>query len=149
MAVRELRLEPLAHALHEIIEPPERRRAAPAVADRHRLLAVAAVPAGWPQQAVVRSVVQPQLLDSSGRTYDIMQGATSIGRDSGNSVCLAGESSVSRRHAEITLDHNGAFIRDLGSSNGTRVNGVVIQAPTFLRPNDQIQLGAVKLTFRA
>jgi pSer/pThr/pTyr-binding forkhead associated (FHA) protein len=52
---------------------------------------------------------------------------------------------VSRRHAELTITPRGVRIRDLGSRNGTLVNGRAVTAPTRLRDGDQIQIGP--LTF--
>ncbi len=48
---------------------------------------------------------------------------------------------LSRMHAEILLDRGGLLIADLGSKNGTLVNGLRIQGPTPLRQGDQIKLG--------
>jgi len=54
---------------------------------------------------------------------------------------------VSRRHAEVRLDADGASVVDLGSTNGTRVNGRrVASAP--LRDGDHIGLGATDIVFR-
>ncbi len=54
---------------------------------------------------------------------------------------------VSRKHAEVRLDETGASVVDLGSTNGTRVNGRrVSSAP--LRDGDHIGLGATDMTFR-
>lgn len=56
---------------------------------------------------------------------------------------------VSRRHAEIVPDDDtGQFIlRDLGSTNGTRVNGRRVQQPQWLRSGDEITVGATALRF--
>lgn len=48
---------------------------------------------------------------------------------------------LSRMHAEILLDHGGLMVADLGSKNGTLVNGMRIQGRTPLRKGDQIKLG--------
>jgi len=54
---------------------------------------------------------------------------------------------VSRKHAEVRLDETGASVVDLGSTNGTRVNGRrVSSAP--LHDGDHIGLGATEMTFR-
>lgn len=53
---------------------------------------------------------------------------------------------LSRMHAEILLDQGGLSIADLGSKNGTLVNGVRIQGPTPLRKGDQIKLGDHMMT---
>ena len=48
---------------------------------------------------------------------------------------------LSRMHAEILLDQGGLMIADLGSKNGTLVNGIRIEGPTPLRKGDEIKLG--------
>ena len=48
---------------------------------------------------------------------------------------------VSRRHAELAVTTDGVLLRDLGSRNGTRVNGRLIGAPTRLRDGDRIEVG--------
>lgn len=53
---------------------------------------------------------------------------------------------LSRRHAEVWLENNQTFIRDLGSSNGTWVDGQLVGAyPVALRPGMKVFLGTVPL----
>ncbi len=54
---------------------------------------------------------------------------------------------LSRRHAEIAYDANAWIVRDLGSSNGTLLNGKKIPQPTRLQSGDQITLCNRRLTF--
>jgi hypothetical protein len=56
---------------------------------------------------------------------------------------------VSRLHAAIESVTGGWVIQDLGSRNGTFVNGDRITGPRALRPDDEVRLGAVRLMFRA
>lgn len=55
------------------------------------------------------------------------------------------DAEVSRRHSELVWEHNGFLMQDLGSSNGTFVNGVQITSPTRLKPGDVIGLGQTGL----
>jgi len=55
--------------------------------------------------------------------------------------------SVSRQHAAITIEHDHAMIEDLGSKNGTRVDGVVVTSPMRLPSSATIRLGAIELTY--
>ena len=48
---------------------------------------------------------------------------------------------ISRQHAKLILDYDSASVEDLGSSNGTRVNGEPIHARMRQRPNQKIQVG--------
>jgi uncharacterized membrane protein YdfJ with MMPL/SSD domain len=59
---------------------------------------------------------------------------------------LGGDPSLSRRHAQVWLADGQAMIEDLGSSNGTLVNGHPIEGPTALSSNDTIRVGATDLT---
>ncbi|MCU0689638.1 MAG: ATP-binding protein [Phycisphaerales bacterium] len=58
-----------------------------------------------------------------------------------------GDNTVSRRHAELTPDAGDWYLRDLGSQNGTFINGVIITDRVKLRPGDQIRIGVTLLTF--
>jgi hypothetical protein len=67
-----------------------------------------------------------------------------IGREAGNDVVVS-DPQVSRRHASLTWDGRQFIIQDLGSANGTFVNGVRLTAPQVLQPGDVIGLGPVIL----
>ena len=56
---------------------------------------------------------------------------------------------VSRFHAEIRPSGTGFLINDLGSTNGTRVNGIPISGPQQLREGDEIVIGTARLRFEA
>lgn len=58
--------------------------------------------------------------------------------------CVVPEPSVSRRHAELRRDDERWFLRDLGSRNGTRVNGLRVLEETEVRPGDQVSLGEAR-----
>jgi DNA-binding winged helix-turn-helix (wHTH) protein len=70
-----------------------------------------------------------------------------IGR-SGEASILVDEAGVSRQHARITIDADAATLRDLGSKNGTIVNGSTVEGPVRLTDGAIILLGATALTFR-
>ena len=67
-----------------------------------------------------------------------------IGRDAAAGLRLT-DKLVSRRHARIRVDAVGAVIEDLGSSNGTLVNGREIQEPTCLSIGDTLLIGSCVL----
>jgi hypothetical protein len=71
-----------------------------------------------------------------------------VGRSQSNDLVL-GASFASRRHAWIWRQGDQAIIEDLGSTNGTYVNGRRLTAPRFLGPYDVIQVGEARLTFVA
>ena len=70
-----------------------------------------------------------------------------LGR-SGDAAILIDEAGVSRHHARITIDADGATLRDLGSKNGTVVNGSAAEGAVRLTDGAIILLGATALTFR-
>jgi hypothetical protein len=73
-----------------------------------------------------------------------LAGALTIGRDQGADLVLD-DPGVSRNHARVTADAEGVVIEDLGSSNGTFVNGQALTAPQRLAEGDNIQLGTAIL----
>jgi hypothetical protein len=68
-----------------------------------------------------------------------------IGRAPECDVELA-DATVSRRHAEIVRDGDAWFVRDLGSSNGTKLNGAGV-VDQILNDGDELRLGSVTLRF--
>ncbi|MHB0977498.1 MAG: FhaA domain-containing protein [Candidatus Aquicultorales bacterium] len=83
----------------------------------------------------------------AGKEYPLKAEKSSIGRSPENDIVLP-DQSVSRRHAEIRVGEGGAFVRDLGSKNGTFVNGrKVAECP--LKDKDEIKTGTSTLRFRS
>jgi pSer/pThr/pTyr-binding forkhead associated (FHA) protein len=72
-----------------------------------------------------------------------------IGRHADGAGQLAADEELSRSHAMITRDSSGfVAIEDLGSTNGTFVNGLRINGPQTLSEGDSIELGATTLVVR-
>lgn len=69
-----------------------------------------------------------------------------IGRQSGCTVVIR-DSNVSREHAQLRRRPNGWTLRDLGSTNGTKLNGVRVEGEQMLANGDVIMLGSIKVTF--
>ncbi len=70
--------------------------------------------------------------------------STSIGRDAGNDVPLTDEA-ASARHAVLELRDGEWWIEDLGSTNGTLVNGTRIERAERLRFGDELAIGRIAL----
>lgn len=70
-----------------------------------------------------------------------------IGRAEANDLILP-DPSVSRFHAEVEATEKGYVLRDLSSTNGTFLNGVLI-ASEYLEPGDRIRLGETEIEFRS
>jgi DNA-binding winged helix-turn-helix (wHTH) protein len=81
------------------------------------------------------------------REIALTAGEHVLGR-SGDATILVDDAGVSRHHAQITIRARGATLRDLGSKNGTIVNGSAIQGPVELTDGAVIVLGATALKFR-
>jgi len=82
-----------------------------------------------------------------GTKYDLTKEVTLLGRDVSNEIIL-GDSEISRQHSRLTRTPGGYVLEDLGSTNGTFVNGERLMAPRVLNPGDLIALGEnVTLTF--
>lgn len=96
--------------------------------------AAPAVPAGPPGRLVA----------DSGASLSVPDGTTMIGREATLGVALADPSTLSRRHAELVRQGDQLAVRDLGSTNGTYVNGRKIDADTPLHVGDVVQFGAVR-----
>ena len=75
-----------------------------------------------------------------------VNGTVVIGRDPGNPVPLDRDTTTSRRHAQITAEGGAFRIQDLGSSNGTYVNGTRI-TETVLQPGDEVSIGGTRFRF--
>jgi len=83
----------------------------------------------------------------SGHTVTIAAGASlSIGRGSSNDLTL-GDEIISRKHARIDCEGEQFRFQDLGSSYGTKINGVPVTEPTALSAGDLIELGHTRLQF--
>lgn len=84
--------------------------------------------------------------ERTGRTYPIYPGANTIGRGTGTIVIM--EPSLSRSHAVVTAGESGLTIADMGSANGTIVDGVALTPNTEadLRAGSVIRLGATQLS---
>jgi DNA-binding winged helix-turn-helix (wHTH) protein len=77
----------------------------------------------------------------------VPDGATIIGRDESAGIVLD-ETTVSRRHAQITVRGGEATLEDLGSQNGTWVNESRLDGPVALADGDRVRFGLVHVIYR-
>jgi hypothetical protein len=81
------------------------------------------------------------LVSQDGRSYQLNQGETTIGRSAQNDIQIGNDATVSKSHAKIVEQNNHFRFFDLGSTNGSRVNDRRVREPVLLAANDRIQLG--------
>jgi len=84
-----------------------------------------------------------------GTAFDLTKEVTLVGRDVTNDITV-GDAELSRQHARLTRTPGGYVIEDLGSTNGSTVNGERLVAPRVLSPGDLLGMGQnVTLSFEA
>jgi hypothetical protein len=83
-------------------------------------------------------IVEPAAL--RGETHTIDREVT-VGRGAGCAIVLSDDTYISQLHARLFQQNGEAYVEDLGSTNGTYVNGKAIKGVTRLRRGDQVQFG--------
>lgn len=86
--------------------------------------------------------------DSLHALHDLTRSPLVAGRAPESEILLA-DRGVSRRHFQVSLSDGRWFVEDLGSSNGTYVNGLRILQPWVLRHGDHIKAGPFTLSFNS
>lgn len=105
--------------------------------------AVLGVGAPGPSGSGAAGILQLQVVGGpcAGATYPLPPGELIVGRDHTATVCLA-DPDVSRRHLAITVARDGVRVRDLGSTNGSRVDDVEVGAePVTVRAGPRLRIG--------
>lgn len=148
----------VVRALRSDLRAATRRNAAPAKAARKTAgkgaKAPAAAPAAGPQATgapAKRAVVGPglEVVDAGqtslvpGRRFPLLD-TLSIGRSAGNDIALD-DDWISAQHLRLSRQNGSWVAEDLGSTNGTRVNGRPLKGAAKVRPGDVLDLGRVKL----
>jgi DNA-binding winged helix-turn-helix (wHTH) protein len=99
--------------------------------------AAEASPAGSPKASLL----------FAGKSIPLYAGSNVLGRDPSSGI-LIDDGTVSRRHACVRLDDESAVLEDLGSKNGTFLDGVRLTAPVTLTDGATFVLGDASITFR-
>src|SRR4051812_6669624 len=84
-------------------------------------------------------------LEYQGDSIELPVGETVIGRDVTCSLRF-NDPSVSRRHLRFVRRHDTVFVQDLGSTNGTTLNGKVVSGPIMVEEGDEVAVGSRKVT---
>ncbi len=95
---------------------------------------------------VAGAVVWTPVLDIAGRRYTLTKGRTIIGRGSDADITLD-DAGTSRQHIEILWDGTRAQVTDLGSTNGSKLNGQKV-TKALLEPDSVIEIGRTRIVFR-
>jgi thermitase len=90
---------------------------------------------------------EPSLISDAGIPIPLVEGEAVVGREVGLGLSLAGESTVSRRHATIVRTGPTVVVQDAGSTNGTFVNGQPVNGSVTLSPGDNLQFGSVRFRY--
>jgi FhaA, N-terminal domain/FHA domain len=89
---------------------------------------------------------QRALLIYGGRRLMVAPRGATLGRSRDCEIVID-DPNVSRQHAELRPRGGAWVISDLGSTNGTRVNGRTVNGPEVVRPGDEIEVGSSLITF--
>ncbi|MDE3190494.1 MAG: FHA domain-containing protein [Acidobacteriota bacterium] len=101
----------------------------------------AAVPSGG------RLVVQESPVLDEGDEYPVDSAPLTVGRGGQNDVAIDGDEFASARHVRFEPRRDGVWVQDLGSTNGTYVNGIRIDGARRLAPGDVVRVGETDLRF--
>jgi hypothetical protein len=103
-----------------------------------------APPPGPPTGHLV--VVQSADLES-GEDFQLNSAQLTIGRGNQNDIAIATDEYASARHARFEPRQDGVWVQDLGSTNGTYLNGTRLDRPRRLTPGDIVRIGETDLRY--
>jgi Protein of unknown function (DUF3662)/FHA domain len=131
-----------------VVQPAQEPEAAPAPAEQsgRTMVYSAAGRVAEPLEERARERRETALLLLDGRRLIVGPSGVTLGRSSRCDVVLD-DPNVSRQHAELRPRGGSWVLTDLGSTNGSSVNGRRIDAPTVVKPGDEIELGTSVMTF--
>ena len=94
-----------------------------------------------------RLVVERSKAVEVGQSFDAGPVPLTVGRSDDNTIMLDGDEFASGHHARIESQLDGVWILDLGSTNGTFVNGERVEGRRQLHRGDLVQIGDTELRF--
>jgi sigma-B regulation protein RsbU (phosphoserine phosphatase) len=99
-------------------------------------------PQGKPKELVIRD------LDGKSATVLLDRDRITLGRSSANELCYPDDVGLSRQHLAVTRRGDSQiFVEDLGSKNGTMLNGQRLEAPMPFNPGDRVAAGHLTIEF--
>ncbi|MFZ9844008.1 MAG: FhaA domain-containing protein [Ilumatobacteraceae bacterium] len=108
--------------------------------------AVVVQPIAATMSTPVAGAITSAIVLEDGTRHVLETERVTIGRQSGCTITIR-DTNVSREHVQLRRRPNGWTVRDLGSTNGTKLNGVRVEGEQILANGDVIMLGAIKVTF--
>ena len=84
---------------------------------------------------------------SEGEDFDLNSAQLTIGRGNQNDIAIATDEYASARHARFEPRQDGVWVQDLGSTNGTYLNGTRLERPRRLSRGDIVRIGETDLRF--
>lgn len=91
--------------------------------------------------------IQIRTPDGATRSVRLERDKLTLGRSSANELCFPDDAGLSRQHLTVEREGDDWMVRDLGSKNGTLVNGIRITGSTRLQPGDRITAGHLVLQY--
>ena len=83
----------------------------------------------------------------AGQVFALQGTNMEVGREVGKDISLAADVTISRGHARLVQENGAVIVMDLGSSNGTYVNGQRLANPMEIVPGDIVQFGSSKFRY--
>jgi hypothetical protein len=106
------------------------------------------LPASAPREIGRLVVLESPALDD-GEIYALDSKPLTVGRGSNNDLTLADDEYASGRHARFEMRRDGVWLEDIGSTNGTYVNGIRVTRERRLAPGDVVRIGETDLRYES
>jgi FHA domain len=82
-----------------------------------------------------------------GERFELDTAPVAVGRGTENDIPLDGDEYASSKHARIEPRRDGVWVEDVGSTNGTYINGVKLDRPRRLTPGDVVRVGGTDFRY--
>ena len=111
--------------------------------------AAAALRGDAPRTATARLVVLTSPILDPGEVVTLDSHALRVGRGGDNDLSVDGDEYASAHHARFEPRRDGVYVEDVGSTNGTFVNGIRLTRERRLAPGDVVRIGETDLRFES
>ena len=131
-----------------VVAPPQEEQAPPRQAEEsgRTMIYSNAERLAEPLEERARTRAETAVLLFGGRRVVVGPAGVTIGRSRQSDIVLD-DPNISRQHAEIRPRGGSWVLNDLGSTNGSRLNGRNVERSEVIRPGDEIELGSTALKF--